>query len=272
MTKQASLCVRREEKSFSVQRVPCSGVASDWKEKHLPVPSPIIVPLLHQQVRVMSFNTFQSYLVLLVLLGQGRKVAGNRHYNGGGLWWRKEGEEPGDEPLALPHWHDHHTLLITHSGGVWRRRIECVNHVGSTAPYSVTVNTEINMFKHFYHTFVMYLSSHSFSRRELHSCTVLALCCSSRASLSSSGVWTKRFSKSWTSSSKLYIWMRGVSEVGLSMTVWSTWSSRCSVILVLPSPQCKGSVASYSKPACLFSPVDRQTGSLLVGGLMGVLF
>lgn len=54
-----------------------------------------------------------------------------------------------------------------------------------------------------------YLSSHSFSCRELHSCTVLALCCSSRVSRSSSGAWTKRFSKSWTSSSKLYIWRTG---------------------------------------------------------------
>lgn len=75
-----------------------------------------------------------------------------------------------------------------------------------------------------------YLSSHSFSRRELHSCTVLVLCCSSRASLSSSGAWTKRFSKSWTSSSKLYIW-RKVMERGTETfkysTVWLDSETRC---------------------------------------------
>lgn len=49
----------------------------------------------------------------------------------------------------------------------------------------------------------VYLLSHSFSNSELQSCEVLALCCSSKASRSSSGVWTKCFSKSCTSSSKL---------------------------------------------------------------------
>lgn len=47
--------------------------------------------------------SWDGYLVLLVLLGQGRKVTGNRHDNGNGLGWGQEGEEPGDEPLALPH-------------------------------------------------------------------------------------------------------------------------------------------------------------------------
>lgn len=56
-----------------------------------------------------------GYLVLLVLLGQGGKVAGNRHDNGGGLGRWQEGEEPGDEALSLPYRHDHHTLLITNS-------------------------------------------------------------------------------------------------------------------------------------------------------------
>ncbi|KAG7225822.1 hypothetical protein INR49_014343 [Caranx melampygus] len=46
---------------------------------------------------------------------QGRKVACNRHDNGGGLGCRQEGKEPRYEPLALPHGHDHHTLLITYS-------------------------------------------------------------------------------------------------------------------------------------------------------------
>lgn len=113
-----------------------------------------------------------------------------------------------------------------------------------------------------------YLSSHSFSLRELHSCTVLVLCCSSRASLSSSGAWTKRFSKSWTSSSKLYIWRTGMdwrTEEKKGHTdgsaVWLNVRSTCTVVLGLPSPRCRGSVASYSKPASLFSPGGGQTQS-----------
>ena len=54
------------------------------------------------------------HLVLFVLLGQGREVAGDRHDNGGGLLRGQEGEEPGDEPFPLPHGHDRHTLLVTH--------------------------------------------------------------------------------------------------------------------------------------------------------------
>lgn len=54
------------------------------------------------------------YLVLLVLLGQGRKLASNCHDNRGSLSSRQERQEPGDKAFALPHRHDHHTLFITH--------------------------------------------------------------------------------------------------------------------------------------------------------------
>ena len=55
-------------------------------------------------------------------------------------------------------------------------------------------------------------------------------------------------------------WMEGqkwVTEVYLGSRVVSV--STCTAILI-PSPQCTGSVASYSKPASLFSPKGRQTG------------
>lgn len=58
--------------------VPCSGVATDRKEKHLHVLSPIVVSLLHQQVRVMFSAHFKgtwSCLSFLARAGRLRAIA-----------------------------------------------------------------------------------------------------------------------------------------------------------------------------------------------------